>query len=507
MEVAVQILSPLTMANNAYVTPPNPCKRTYQTPPADAGLSVDKLMRMLEAGILSKEDVRQKIMEWAPPPPPLVSPPPTAPFVRKKPAAKPTKRGRENNYNDNDQNVLPPVKKVKKRPGKPGVTDATLRRICRNPTRRRFFRQCCDPKSLLWTTNPSGDETVNISLRDAAAADPIELIYNDNPGTTRSVERNTILRKIKWQIKKDRANYKGKQPVRQVWHGGQLEFDWAGTLTSINLAKQKARFNKKSDPQLQLLPAAPTHPPKQQLQRQLLPAPTQPPKQQLPATQPPQQQLPATQSPQQQLSATQPPQQQLPTTQPPQQQLPATQPPPQQQLPKQLPAAPTQAPTKPKNGIDVDNLKQCCTCTLPVWIGPEAEKPGDIRLAFPRETDWTNPNAEAHCKSCWDVESEMLMSLGGAFKAMGAKLNKDKPKNKNKTKDPQARRKITKRVKKKHNRSKTNVTKSKASKRKKVVKLQKRKKKVWEACQAGTHLLKVQLTLHHHHVLGVSVSQ
>ena len=188
MEVAFQIASPLRMAN-AYVTPPNPSRRAYQTPPSEPGLSIDNLMRAYDAGILSKDDVRQKIMDWKPPPPPpLVSAPPPPPQPRP-PGVKPGKRGRENNGNNGNNK--------KRRPGKPDNIGATLRRISRNPTRRRFFNQCCDPNSLLWSTNAAGDESVDQALLDAAAEDPIQLIYSDNPGATRLVNRQDLLHKVK----------------------------------------------------------------------------------------------------------------------------------------------------------------------------------------------------------------------------------------------------------------------------------------------------------------------
>ena len=228
MEVAFQISSPLAMETDAYHTPPNPSKSAYQTPPANAGLSVEKLMRLLEVGILSKEDVRQKIMEWkptaklapvrqkyssaaklAPHSAPKLEPH-SAPKLEP-PAQKPKKRGRENECNGNQ---LPFYKRP--RPGKPTATKATLRRFARNPTRRRFFLQCCDPQSLLWTTDAARIEHIDVMLLNAAAADAIDLVYKDNPAETRFVERQVILDAVTWQVRKDRQNWCGKQPKRIV---------------------------------------------------------------------------------------------------------------------------------------------------------------------------------------------------------------------------------------------------------------------------------------------------
>ena len=122
----------------------------------------------------------------------------------------------------------------KKREGKPKESVASLRQFVRNPTRRRFFAQCCDPNSLLWSDTPSGNETMHMLLFNAAAQSPMNIVYNDHPGPTHTVKSTQMLKIIKWQVRKDRANYRGKPPKRQICFGSPLPFDCTGTLAEIN---------------------------------------------------------------------------------------------------------------------------------------------------------------------------------------------------------------------------------------------------------------------------------
>ena len=149
---------------------------------------------------------------------------------------KPKPKKKETSFVKNEEPLLPVSKKIKKendsqsskkRPGKPVDTVGSLRKIQRDTTRRRFFRQCCDPDSLLWRAPPPGSEkeTLRVRLFDRAATEPIDIIFADNPGPTRHVKETALRKVIKWQVTKDRANYKGKPPKRVTSYDNELDFD------------------------------------------------------------------------------------------------------------------------------------------------------------------------------------------------------------------------------------------------------------------------------------------
>ena len=86
---------------------------------------------------------------------------------------------------------------AKSRPKKPEQVVAALRKLQKDTTRRRFFRECCKPDSVLWAPPVSGSkaEMLRAELFDKAAEDPLNLIFAENPGATRNVT-GVQLRKI-----------------------------------------------------------------------------------------------------------------------------------------------------------------------------------------------------------------------------------------------------------------------------------------------------------------------
>ena len=126
---------------------------------------------------------------------------------------------------------------AKSRPKKPEQVVAALRKLQKDTTRRRFFRECCKPDSVLWAPPVSGSkaETLRAELFDKAAEDPLNLIFAENPGATRNVTGVQLRKIIRWQVAKDRANYKHKPPKRWPQYGDELEFDFTAELVQMRL--------------------------------------------------------------------------------------------------------------------------------------------------------------------------------------------------------------------------------------------------------------------------------
>ena len=101
-------------------------------------------VQLWKSGVITQDELRRKVLQWTP-----VSPPPTLPRKRKLPS-------RVDIDDEIDKNVeafnpavalspttIPrPLKQ--KRPGKPTVTVGILRKLAKEPTRRRFFSQYCN---------------------------------------------------------------------------------------------------------------------------------------------------------------------------------------------------------------------------------------------------------------------------------------------------------------------------------------------------------------------------
>ena len=103
--------------------------------------------------------------------------------------------------------------------------------------RRRFFLQCRDPKSVLWTLTPTGKYILHKFLFDAAAEDVVNLAYNLHPGPTNKIPRDKILSIIQWCVYKDRQNYLHKSPKRPIINGAELPFNFKSELQKFNCVK------------------------------------------------------------------------------------------------------------------------------------------------------------------------------------------------------------------------------------------------------------------------------
>ena len=447
-------------------------------------VTISDLMDLHRNGILTKNELRDMVLKWTPSPtvdsPQLATPrtakrrrsPSSSSSSLKKIKREPTPNDIQNIVDaklsaDPPAIVFPQRQKVqgagrrnrKTRPGRPPVLVTTLRRYVKNATRRRFFSQCQDANSVLWERSASGQYVVNRILFSRAAQSVIAEIYESYPGPLHSVSSATLLRVIKWQVTKDRGNWLGKTPKRELFFGAVSPFDWELEFRTISKLIKGGNQQRQVQPQQQSMvpaatqamvpaviqgqtpvprhvvsaaspqpvPAAPPQPVPAALPQPVPPAPPQP----VPPA-PPQ---PVPPAPQPQITV-------IPTTKPPRhtQIVPA--------LPKSVSVVDVHPPKQ--KVIDVDSLKSCRTCGASVWVGKDDEVPNGLGLAFPSDMDWSlTENVEAYCQVCWKKEEEILDRLSKQHKAIGPKKSKQSkaqsktlPKSKTKT---QSRKQITNR--------------------------------------------------------------
>ena len=370
----------------AFYTPPNPVRREGAAHTKPQRTYLDSLLDLHNKGIISKEELREKVLAWTPSPSP--QPKPELPRKKKRHVVD------ENNATPEGFNKkstrTPLLKKCKKtRPGRPASKVAALRKVVKDPTRCRFFKQCANPASVLWSTTKNGKEEMNKILFVRAAKDPMDFIFAKNPGTTFDVHPTKMLNLINWQVYKDRQNYAHTAPKRQMVFGELMPYDWEGELSKINAMQPADRaiiLGRRRVPQPQQRVPRPEPQPQQ-------PTPQPEPQPQQPETQP---QQPAPQ----------------PETQP------------QQPTPQQ-PPPPVVGNTVDKNAngvitIDLDLMSTCSVCGINVWIGKQDCAPPAVENAYPLGSDWTC-NAEPYCEDCWGFETQMLNDMGAQHKAMGPK--------------------------------------------------------------------------------------
>ena len=171
--------------------------------------SIIELTRLYEMGVLSKTEVRAIVLKTfeadkqllSPAPSPKQTPAKKKNFVRVKRKLAPTPCDVEREVDEAVLDDSPALKRVKKeRPGRPTIQISTLRTIVKNMTRRRFFNQCIDPKSLLWQESASGANTFQSLLFARAAQKVTDMLYLNNPGALHKVTLPELLKIIKWQV-------------------------------------------------------------------------------------------------------------------------------------------------------------------------------------------------------------------------------------------------------------------------------------------------------------------
>ena len=82
---------------------------------------------------------------------------------------------------------------------------------------------------------------MNKLLFGAAVEDVCNLLYKENPGTLRKVLEPQLTSAIRWQVGKDRNNWKNKAPKRGgLYSGTKLPFDFIGVAADITKKMEEA---------------------------------------------------------------------------------------------------------------------------------------------------------------------------------------------------------------------------------------------------------------------------
>ena len=168
------------------------------------------------------------------------------------------------------------------------------------------------------------------------------------------------------QVGKDRQNWAGKMPKRQLFHGAPSPFDWEGESRKIQEAKEQNLERTTSSASESFVIASGTESDY---------CPTVPPAQVKKKT---------------------------PTTAP-------------------AAVSPVQVEGKGKGKIGLDCLKTCFECRVAVWVGPPDAVAAGVALACPPNTDWSQSNQQPYCSVCWAEENSFLATMASGHKVRPAR--------------------------------------------------------------------------------------
>ena len=230
-----------------------------------------------------------------------------------------------------------------------------IRTLARDCTRRRFFDECIKPDSLLWKKKkPTSKSTMDKRLFRRAAQDPMDELYETYPGPLFKVSGKKLRQIIQWRVVKDRNNWCGKVPKRDLYIGAQSFFDWEAHSAELEKTVLKRTLSGSSTVSLSS-------------------------------------------------SST---------------------------MSSSFPSSPSafspcvKKENKKKSDKEKKNedklLSKCATCSVAVWIGRVADASRDIAIAYPLNSNW-NSNCQPYCEECWDQELKILQDLGAEHCAVGAK--------------------------------------------------------------------------------------
>ena len=198
------------------------------TPTTTVALSdIDRVTKLFELGIASKEQVQALLRELIPT---TSSVPNRAPEFRIRSKhrskfanantaesisdtndslmnnAKPPSKRKKTESTQSKTTLLstPPNKKTKKqrRPKRSSPNTSNMRKMAKNPARRRFFAQCMLLESLLWRKQKGKKKAeMDELLFKRAAKSSVNEMYAENPGDLASVARKTLRAAVKWQVR------------------------------------------------------------------------------------------------------------------------------------------------------------------------------------------------------------------------------------------------------------------------------------------------------------------
>jgi len=204
---------------------PSPATQTNDnvaSTPTTTGPSLSELTKLYELGIVSKEKLKEVVSQLFPDRPAVATPTPAPPVETYTPAsARPckrkfvsTKKKPETQKVDLSSDDFsepsaasaspptPPSQKQNKqrRVSRSSPTTLTLRKLAKDPTRRRFFEQCLNLQSVLWHKFGGAKKEINVVLFARAAKAPMDELYSAHPGVLHSVSHNKLREVIKWQV-------------------------------------------------------------------------------------------------------------------------------------------------------------------------------------------------------------------------------------------------------------------------------------------------------------------
>ena len=186
-------------------------KEPTSTKPTVADLG--QLTKLYELGLIDKSKVQQIILQMCPDPVVPGRAPDqihdvSAPRKRKAstttspPSKPPSKHSNSKNtpVPDKQTSTPPPNKKARARSGRSSPNTSMLRKLAKDPTRRRFFEQCLKLDSILWRKLGGTKVQIDNLLFIRAAKDPIDELYATHPGLLHSTEKSKVESVVKWQV-------------------------------------------------------------------------------------------------------------------------------------------------------------------------------------------------------------------------------------------------------------------------------------------------------------------
>ena len=201
--------------------------------------TLTSLLQMHKEGLLSREEVRTLIfkeMGVTSSQRPSSSPKPPGPLaLPARPGPNPIRDPSPPNRAVPKRAVPKPKKRVvpKPKPKPIFLGEGTLRDLCKNITRRRFFHECCKADSKLWYETPGGKQTMHRLLFEKAAEDCVELLFKEYAAPLRKTRAPEVRAEVNWRVMKDRNNWSGRTPRRKPFEGAAMPFDFLAALAVI----------------------------------------------------------------------------------------------------------------------------------------------------------------------------------------------------------------------------------------------------------------------------------
>ena len=216
---------------------------------------------------------------------------------------------------------------------------------------------------------------MRLMLYERAAAKVVDLLYSESPGALRTFSEDVVKEEIRWQVMRDRNNYKGKKPKRAPYTGEPLAFNFEAAHALIMVQLEDA-IDVDADPEPKREPkvnAEPKREPKVNAEPKREPKVNAEPKRE----------------------------------------------PKVNAEPKREPRRVTKAEGK---AFFAKLYKQCFGCHEKLWIGRPAACPVDEKVAHPLGTNWQEEiNGEPYCAKCWKAEDELLGDMTDDHRCIGKK--------------------------------------------------------------------------------------